>query len=83
MVSRGGFNATTLRRKRLGAEKAVESLAALGADQPDKSLVTKYIGQLVRDGYAEYDMLDNGEVEVRFTSGEIYLLGKTSILRLA
>ena len=83
MVSRGGFNATTLRRKRLGAEKAVESLDALGADQPDKSLVMKYIGQLVADGYAEWDIRDNGDVEVRFTSGEVYLLSKATILRLA
>ena len=82
MVSRGGFNA-----KRPGAsspaETAFETFVALGQDQPDKAQVMKYIGQLVVDGHAEWQMLDNGEVEVRFTSGEIYVLSKATILRLA
>jgi hypothetical protein len=83
MVSRGGFNAKAPRRKLAGTEKAVDTLVALGQDQPDKARVMKYIGQLVVDGYAEWQMLDNGEVEVRLTSGEIYLLSKATILRLA
>jgi len=37
----------------------------------------------VAGGYAEWAMHDNGEVEVRFTSGETYLLAGTTILRLA
>ena len=39
--------------------------------------------QLVADGYAECEMRDNGEIEVRFTSGEVYLLSKATILRLS
>ena len=35
----------------------------------------KYIGQIVVDGYAEWEMPEGGEVEVRFTTGETYLLG--------
>jgi len=42
-----------------------------------------YIGQLIADGFAVWEMLDNGEVEVHFTSGETYLLAETTILRLA
>lgn len=57
--------------------------AAPARDNPDKALVMKYIGRLVADGYAEWSLLDNGEVEVRFTSGETYLLAETTILRLA
>ncbi|MET0679063.1 MAG: hypothetical protein ABW175_24960 [Bradyrhizobium sp.] len=83
MISRSGFDAKALGRKLPGTEKAVETFVALGQDQPDKALVMKYIGQLVVDGYAEWEMLDNGEVEVRFTSGEIYLLSKAAVLRLA
>ena len=83
MVSRGRYDATAPRRKRPATGKAAKNLVALGRDQPDKALVMKYIGQLVVDGYAKCEMLDNGEVEVRFTSGEVYLLGKTTILRLA
>ncbi|MCR6497437.1 hypothetical protein MUO32_00185 [Shinella sp. CPCC 101442] len=45
--------------------------------------MTTYIGQLVVAGYAELQMLDNGEFEIRFASGETYLLAETAILRLA
>jgi len=33
--------------------------------------------------HAEFQRLGNGEVEVRFSSGETYLLAETTILRLA
>jgi hypothetical protein len=50
---------------------------------PDKALVIKYVGQLVADGLAEWDMLDNGHVELRFNTGETFLLAETAITRLA
>jgi hypothetical protein len=50
---------------------------------PDKALVMAYIGQLVADGLAVWDVLDSGEIEVRLISGETYLLAETTILRLA
>ncbi len=83
MFSRGGFGAKTSRRKQTGAAEATDTLVALARDNPDKALVMKYIGQLVADGYAEWAVLDSGEVEVRFTSGETYLLAEATILRLA
>lgn len=83
MFSRGGFDTKASRRKLPGTEEAVDKLVALAQDNPDKALVMKYIGQLVADGYAEWDMLHNGEIEVRFSSGETYLLAETTILRLA
>jgi len=43
----------------------------------------KYIGQLVADGLAEWDMLDNGDVQLRFNTGETFLLAETVIIRLA
>lgn len=43
----------------------------------------KYVGQLVADGYAEWEMLDNGEIELRFETGEIYILSDKVIVRLA
>jgi hypothetical protein len=46
-------------------------------------LVVTYIRRLVADGFAAWDVLDNGDIEVRFTSGESYLLGENTILRLA
>lgn len=83
MSSRGGFDAKASRRKLPGTGEAIDALVALAQDNQDKALVMKYIGQLVAEGYADWAMLDNGEVEVRFTSGETYLLAETTILRLA
>ncbi|HEX2843597.1 hypothetical protein [Hyphomicrobium sp.] len=79
MFSRGGFEEKARRRNLPGSEAAT---VALSQANPDKALVMKYVGQLVADGYAEWDVLGNGEVEVRFTSGETYLLAETTILRL-
>ncbi|MGO4843042.1 hypothetical protein AB4144_63300, partial [Rhizobiaceae sp. 2RAB30] len=67
MFSRGGFGAKASRRKQAGAAAATDTLVALARNNSDKALVMKYIGQLVADGYAEWAMLDSGEVEVRFT----------------
>jgi hypothetical protein len=49
---------------------------------PAKALVMTYLGQLVGDGYAEWHMLDNGDVELRFYTGEVFLLADTTILRI-
>ena len=68
MFSRGGFDAKS-RRKLSGTEAAVDTLVALANDNPDKALVMTYIGQLVADGFAVWDKLDNGEIKVLFASG--------------
>lgn len=83
MFSRGGFDAKASRRKLSGTGEAGDAFVVLARGNPDKALVMKYVGRLVADGYAQWSMLDNGEVEVRFTSGETYLLAETTILRLA
>ena len=48
-----------------------------------KPLVMKYIGQLVAAGHAEWEMRENGSVQLRCRTGEIFLLGETMILRVA
>lgn len=83
MLSGGGFNAKTSRRNLPGTEEAISALVALAEGNPDKALVMSYIGQLVAGGFAVWELLESGEVEVRFTSGETYLLAATTILRLA
>ncbi|TIX87223.1 hypothetical protein [Rhizobium sp. P44RR-XXIV] len=83
MFSRGGFDAKASRGKLRGTKEATDALVALAQDNADKALVMTYIGQLVADGYAEWAMLDRGEIEVRFTSGETYLLAETTVLRLS
>ncbi|MGO4675514.1 hypothetical protein AB4Z40_21670 [Bosea sp. 2YAB26] len=83
MFSSGGFNARTSRRRLPGTEDAIGALVALAKDDPDKALVMSHIGQLVAGGFAVWELLETGEVEVRFPSGETYLLAETTILRLA
>ena len=41
------------------------------------------IGQLVADGYAEWTMLDDGDIELSFNSGATLLLAERVIIRLA
>lgn len=82
MCSRGGSDAGTSRRKRPGTD-AAGMLGARTRGNADKALVMAFIGELVAAGHAELRMRDNGEAEVRFASGEIYLLTETTILRLA
>jgi hypothetical protein len=76
------FSRGTSRPRLLGTEEAIDALVALAKDDPDKALVMTYIGQLVADGFAVWDILRNGEIEVRFISGEAYLLAETTLLRL-
>jgi hypothetical protein len=83
MVSRSGFGTRTSRRSLPETEAAISELVALARDNPDKALVMAHIGQLVADGFAVWETLDTGEIEVRFASGETYLLAETTILRLA
>lgn len=83
MASRGGLGARTGRCSLPGAGAAVAEVVALAQSNPDKALVMAHIGQLVADGFAAWETLDTGEIEVRFASGETYLLAETTILRLA
>jgi len=58
-------------------------IAALVHTDPDKAIVMTCIGQLVADGYAEWTMLDDGDIELSFNSGETFLLAERVIIRLA
>lgn len=83
MSSHGRFDAKAGRRGLPPTGAVVDTLVAFAKDDPDKALVMTYIGRLVADGFAVWNILDNGEIEVRFMSGEAYLLTETTILRLA
>jgi hypothetical protein len=76
------FGAKTHRR-RLCVSKATPyvSPARLRADRA-KVLAMKHLGQLVADGLAQWDVLDNGEIQLRFNTGETFLLAETEIIRL-
>ena len=70
MFSRGGFDAKASRCKLSGTGEAGDAFAVLARGNPDKALVMKYVGQLVADGYAQWSMLDNGEVVEAVVQGQ-------------
>lgn len=83
MLSGSDSNAKTSRRSLPGTEEAIGALVALAGGCPDRALVMRYVGQWVAGGFASWALLESGEVEVRFTSGEAYLLAETTMIRLA
>jgi hypothetical protein len=48
----------------------------------EKARVIKYIEQLVVDGFAQWKMLDEGDIQLRFATGETFLLKESGIVRL-
>ena len=60
-----------------------DAIARFVHRDPAKALVMSYFSQLVADGYAEWRMLDDGDIRLRLLTGEIYLLAKTMIIRIA
>jgi hypothetical protein len=82
MVPLGGRDARTRRAKTGRTVAAPDDIAGRFYGDPAKSLVMTHIGQFVRDGYAEWAMLDNGDVELRFFSGEVFLLADATMTRV-
>ena len=83
MFSRGKFDARPGRRRPRGSKASPNAIAELSRADPAKALVMKCIGELVADGYAAWDVLDNGDVQVRLDTGETFLLAEAVIVRLA
>ncbi|MBV8574025.1 MAG: hypothetical protein JOZ58_03155 [Acetobacteraceae bacterium] len=82
MSSSGDFDAKTRRRRLGGTKPPPDAIARLAHADPARALVTISIGRLAADGFAELDMLDNGDVRLRFKTGETFLLTETGIVRL-
>jgi hypothetical protein len=49
---------------------------------PAKALVMNYIRQLVADGLAQWTVQDNGDLRLRFHTGETFLLTGNLIIRV-
>ena len=60
----------------------VTTLSSSRAD-PIKAFVIAHFWLLAADGHAEWHPLRDGNVEFRLPSGEAFLLGHTSITRVA
>jgi hypothetical protein len=76
------FDAKTSGRRLCGTKAMRDAIAGLFQADPAKALVMKYIGQLVADGFAEWDINNNGDIQLRFHTGETFLLKETVIVRL-
>ena len=50
---------------------------------PAKAHVTAYFREFVREGYAEWHALEDGIVQLRLHTGEIYLLESATVTRIA
>ncbi len=48
----------------------------------DKRLMIAYLDRMVQDGHAAWSQLDDGEVQLRTASGEVFRLGATLITRV-
>jgi hypothetical protein len=82
MFPLGGRDARTRRAKTGRPVAAPDNIAGRFYGDPAKALVMAHIGQFVRDGHAEWTMLDSGDVELRFCSGEIFLLADATMTRV-
>lgn len=70
---------TMARSSTAGANSQIANDAAIDA----KSQVLAAIGELVDDGKAEWRRTASGEVELRLSSGEVFVLGEVSVTRVA
>jgi hypothetical protein len=64
------------------AKVAAQSASPAHAD-PSKAFVVAHFWQLAADGHAEWNPMRDGNVELRLSTGEAFLLGNTSVTRIA
>lgn len=64
-------------------EAMPDAIAGLGHADPAKARVMVYLGRLVADGHAEWHKCENGDIRLRFHTGETFLLAGTMIIRIA
>ena len=50
---------------------------------PAKAIVMSYVCQLLANGCAEWVLLENGDIQLSFDTGETFLLAQRVIIRLA
>ena len=77
------LDAKMRRGKLRGTEAAPGAIADLIQADTAKALVMTSVEQLVAHGYAEWDMLENGDVQLRLHTGEIFVLAESVIVRIA
>ncbi|VIO76598.1 hypothetical protein [Bradyrhizobium ivorense] len=69
--------------KPVRVETAFDAVAARMESDPAKAEVMTHFANLVADGFAEWQVLDNGTIRLRLTTGATYLLEQTTVTRIA
>jgi hypothetical protein len=82
MVSPDDLNEKTSRRGFCLTKAMPDGIAGLSHVDPAKAHMMKHIDQLVASGFAELDRLDDGDIELRLHTGEMFLLKETVIVRV-
>jgi hypothetical protein len=83
MLPRGGFEAKASRGECWGTEVTPDAIAALAHGDAAKIFVLSCISQLLARGCAERRARDSDEIELRFGTGETFILTESAILRVA
>jgi len=73
----------TKRNGKPGGDAATPDPIAQRSTDRAKALVIAGIGRLVDDGHASWHLSDTGDVELRLVTGEVFLLGNTTMTRIA
>jgi hypothetical protein len=73
----------TNREESRGTDATPDAFARLVYHDPAKTLVMTYLRRLISGGVAEWHMLENGDIRLRLLTGQTYLLGKTTVIRIA
>jgi hypothetical protein len=69
--------------RRVRVEATSDAIAALMQSDPAKVKVMGQFRELVADGFAEWQTLDDGTIRLRLMTGETYLLERATITRIA
>jgi len=69
--------------RRLRAETTFDATIDLARADAAKVRVMAYFRELVAGGYADWHPLENGNIRPRLYTGELYLLERTTVTRLA
>jgi hypothetical protein len=82
MSSADRLRSVEARRKIRDATASADQLAKRRYSDIAEALVMGQVVQFVRVGLAQWNELSNGDIEVRFMSGELFHFGKMSIVRV-
>jgi hypothetical protein len=83
MDFQGALNAKRKRERRSRARAKSGAIADYVEVDPPKARVMAYFRELVADGHAEWHALKDGTTWLRLKTGEIYLLERETITRVA